>query len=341
MSLAEGGEHPLGRGSRLKQSPDSILDRGAMRPRIGAEIREEFDQSLLDQESIRRARSMTSNPYLIIHPGPSGLAILDSMLRPTCRGLIDDGGGQETRPILPNQPGLVLIGVDPADAEAEALEHLAKIRREYPEAPVILLVTRTDPMQVDRALRLGATSVLVSPLPASQLQQVVIQALKAYPGHALPLIHPPIQIEPQSAQAERRPGPAVVPGPCPGSYHAHPVEPTTDATGGRLPPIKPLKDALEGPEREIIRRALQACGWNRNETATALDICRSTLYLKMKRYRLLDGDSDRPPDEVSFSDGAMDPSRLFATIGPPAGRGGESAVEGSNPAFDDGRKVTQ
>jgi len=47
-----------------------------------------------------------------------------------------------------------------------------------------------------------------------------------------------------------------------------------------------LKEALEGPERAIIRAALEANNWNRQETAKALDINRTTLYKKMKRYGL-------------------------------------------------------
>jgi DNA-binding NtrC family response regulator len=47
-----------------------------------------------------------------------------------------------------------------------------------------------------------------------------------------------------------------------------------------------LKTALEGPERAILRAALEANHWNRQETAKALDINRTTLYKKMKRYGL-------------------------------------------------------
>jgi DNA-binding NtrC family response regulator len=47
-----------------------------------------------------------------------------------------------------------------------------------------------------------------------------------------------------------------------------------------------LKEALAGPEKEIIRRALQANHWNRQETAKALDINRTTLFKKMKHYGL-------------------------------------------------------
>lgn len=47
-----------------------------------------------------------------------------------------------------------------------------------------------------------------------------------------------------------------------------------------------LKEALAGPEKEIIRQALQANNWNRQETAKALDINRTTLFKKMKHYGL-------------------------------------------------------
>jgi len=48
-----------------------------------------------------------------------------------------------------------------------------------------------------------------------------------------------------------------------------------------------LKDALAGPERDIIRRTLEANDWNRNQTADVLKINRTTLYNKMRKYGLL------------------------------------------------------
>jgi DNA-binding NtrC family response regulator len=47
-----------------------------------------------------------------------------------------------------------------------------------------------------------------------------------------------------------------------------------------------LKDGLAEPEKTIIRAALEANGWNRQETAKSLQINRTTLYKKMKRYGL-------------------------------------------------------
>ena len=47
-----------------------------------------------------------------------------------------------------------------------------------------------------------------------------------------------------------------------------------------------LKDALAGPEKSIIRQALEANHWNRQATAKTLDINRTTLFKKMRQYGL-------------------------------------------------------
>jgi DNA-binding NtrC family response regulator len=47
-----------------------------------------------------------------------------------------------------------------------------------------------------------------------------------------------------------------------------------------------LKQAMAEPEKNIIRKALEANHWNRQETARALQINRTTLFKKMKQYGL-------------------------------------------------------
>jgi two-component system, NtrC family, response regulator HydG len=54
--------------------------------------------------------------------------------------------------------------------------------------------------------------------------------------------------------------------------------------------LRPLKEALEEPEKQIIIQALQAFNWNRHETARVLDVNRTTLYNKMKKYNLFVGE---------------------------------------------------
>ncbi len=47
-----------------------------------------------------------------------------------------------------------------------------------------------------------------------------------------------------------------------------------------------LKAALAGPEKHLIQQALEANQWNRQATAKALEINRTTLFKKMKQYGL-------------------------------------------------------
>jgi DNA-binding NtrC family response regulator len=56
-----------------------------------------------------------------------------------------------------------------------------------------------------------------------------------------------------------------------------------------MPPTgTPLKNAMEAPERALIMEVLEMHNWNRNATADALGINRTTLYKKMKRLGLMD-----------------------------------------------------
>jgi two-component system response regulator AtoC len=48
----------------------------------------------------------------------------------------------------------------------------------------------------------------------------------------------------------------------------------------------PLETALQGPERRIIEAALKRNEWNRQATASELNINRTTLYKKMRKYQL-------------------------------------------------------
>ena len=63
----------------------------------------------------------------------------------------------------------------------------------------------------------------------------------------------------------------------------------TTSTAAMSMPVatgRTLKEALAGPERQIILEVLESNGWNRNATADALGINRTTLYKKMKRLGL-------------------------------------------------------
>jgi DNA-binding NtrC family response regulator len=73
-------------------------------------------------------------------------------------------------------------------------------------------------------------------------------------------------------------------------FEEQPDEPRPAAAraNGGSPAIGPLKKALEGPERQIIVRALDLNAGNRQATARMLAINRTTLFNKMRKYDLLD-----------------------------------------------------
>jgi len=63
--------------------------------------------------------------------------------------------------------------------------------------------------------------------------------------------------------------------------------------GDEIPDVaQPLHVALEGPERRIIEAALHRNAWNRQATAAELDINRTTLYKKMRKYGLDVGEAN-------------------------------------------------
>lgn len=79
----------------------------------------------------------------------------------------------------------------------------------------------------------------------------------------------------------------------PETVQAIAAAPSTTATGDDLyERALPLEVALEVPERRIIESALRRNAWNRQATASELDINRTTLYKKMRKYRLDIGESN-------------------------------------------------
>jgi two-component system, NtrC family, response regulator AtoC len=75
-------------------------------------------------------------------------------------------------------------------------------------------------------------------------------------------------------------GPNLWPEDLPHSVRKSPVN------QGRSHAIESLKTARAEPEKRLIREALKANHWNRTKTASILEINRTTLYKKMKKYRL-------------------------------------------------------
>lgn len=203
---------------------------------------------------------------LMVHPDPAALAMLGSMLRSSRYEIIEETSGPEALQRLAYPPCLVLIGVNPD--EPNSLELLTYVRRKHPRLPTVLLFSTTHPDRSRQALRMGATAILETPVTATQLRATVTRALESS------------EKRPQAGEVRQR---AV--GSVSGVRVGKALPNTLVAQLGMN--LRPLKEALEGPEREIIFRTLKACNGNRQETAKALDINRTTLYKKMRRYSLL------------------------------------------------------
>jgi len=65
----------------------------------------------------------------------------------------------------------------------------------------------------------------------------------------------------------------------------HVIEYTDRENAGEFKSMS-LREALEEPENKILEAALRQNNWNRQATAEMLQINRTTLYKKLKRYSL-------------------------------------------------------
>jgi DNA-binding NtrC family response regulator len=70
------------------------------------------------------------------------------------------------------------------------------------------------------------------------------------------------------------------------------AKPSAPTNGRAYDRPMPLAQALEVPERQIIEAALKRNDFNRQLTAAELDINRTTLYKKMRKYQLDIGETN-------------------------------------------------
>jgi hypothetical protein len=251
---------------------------------------------------------MSQANLLILHPDAAAPAMLVAMLRALGYGRIETTSYCAVRELPAHRRGLVVLGMDPIDPEP--LRLVASLCRGDHAPPLVLLFTVTPPRSLHRELLNRAAAVLRFPLPTDQLGAALSLAVDASgapepeeDATAVSDSWNPSGI-PASAPADRSYLLAV------GAAASAACAPTSVSTlsvragsrngngngnghghGHGADSIRPLKEALEGPERAIILQALQACDWNRNITADSLEICRSTLYHKMRRYGLFDAES--------------------------------------------------
>jgi len=126
-----------------------------------------------------------------------------------------------------------------------------------------------------RAMRCGAADYLLKPVIEAELLDAVDRAMQR---HLLLADDTPTPTDPAGPAEQPEPSEAADEGET--DQHAQ-----TDADADAWTPT-PLAEAMKEPERRILLAALKANGWNRQETARQLDINRTTLYKKIRQYRL-------------------------------------------------------
>jgi len=125
----------------------------------------------------RENGSMSQARVLIVHPEPSILALLGSMLQ-SLGHQIDEAVNDRAAVRRLERGGidLMIAGVNPADPEA--MELVSYARRKHSQVPLVLLFPGAHPERAREAMRLGATAVLKFPMPATELRAAVTQACK-------------------------------------------------------------------------------------------------------------------------------------------------------------------
>jgi hypothetical protein len=245
---------------------------------------------------------------LILHPDSLAPTMLATMLRALGHDRIETTSYHALREVPAPHPGSVVLGLDPI--EPESLRLVTCICRNENAPPLVLLFTAMPPPSLHRELLHRAAAVVRFPLPTDQLAAALCLAFDASAARG-PIVrtadvsrsangscapvpasanHAPPSAANGTGNANGNANASASPAPRESTLLFRKPSPASADSAADGDCIRPLKEALEGPERAIILRALRACDWNRNETADLLQICRSTLYHKMRRYGLFDAE---------------------------------------------------
>lgn len=173
------------------------------------------------------------------------------------------------------------IGVVIADQDAVgAGPGLGLIRELHDGWPAVVPVVVSAFRKVESAvavMRLGAADYLLKPVVEIELIDAVQRAEQR---HVL-LQGTDAMTEPDVDELEQEPAEDA-------GTDSEPAQQAVLAKieGDETWTPMPLAEAMKGPERRILLAALEANDWNRQKTAKQLDINRTTLYKKIRQYRL-------------------------------------------------------
>lgn len=168
--------------------------------------------------------------------------------------------------------GSTSIGVVIADQNARGMgQNIELIQRLHRDWPAVIAIVTSAFRKVESAvlaMRLGATDYLLKPIAAEELQDAIERAVQRYLLH----VERETTQEPVASVINEEDQSLV-----PSAVTREPQQAWTPM---------PLAEAMKQPEKQILLAALEANDWNRGQTAQQLDINRTTLYKKIRQYRL-------------------------------------------------------
>lgn len=180
---------------------------------------------------------------------------------------------EQSRAAAADRPiGVVLVDQD-ASGMGRGIELVRQLHDDWPSVVSVLTSGFRKVESAVSAMRLGAADYLLKPIVEAELRDALARAVQR---HLLLYEHQTVQ-QPVEAQ------PAGDDEDGDESRKPHPAD--EQARGETWTPM-PLAEAMKLPEQRVLLAALEANGWNRGKTAKQLDINRTTLYKKIRQYRL-------------------------------------------------------
>lgn len=216
---------------------------------------------------------------LIVQPNPFRADVIATILAPLRLECHHAASNWTAVRWLAENPSAAIVAVDPTAHDCLGLPNF--LLRQQPDFPVVALFTTTNDECEIEAMRRGAAAVLGYPCPPEELRSAVAGALLIRTA----------ALEDSALEGRNSFG-FGADGQADGGGRGDQRSLQSEQVNADHEKIKPLRQALHDYECLQILGALRAFDWNRNETARALGIERTTLYLKMRKYGLLSPDED-------------------------------------------------
>ena len=163
--------------------------------------------------------------------------------------------------------GVVVVDQDCA-GEGAGIGLVRLLHDQWPDVVTVMVSGFRKVESAVQTMRLGAADYLLKPVAEHELIDAV---QRAYQRHLLLAGQAVIEAPDEEDAA-----------PPQGEVH----QTFTDADHARDWTPMSLSEAMKEPEKQILLAALNANRWNRGETARQLEINRTTLYKKIRQYRL-------------------------------------------------------